>query len=575
MPHRLSPYTTGRYATKGDENEEFYRFEERIWRKDLMASVETTLLLEENNRARCTDFLNTRSLAASVGFNLGGGFAVICLGAVCIPYVVRRLGTDSFGVLSLAWAVMAYMSLFDMGLSRATTKFAAEAMGRGDHHQLPSLLGTSLMLQLAMGLLGGSLLFVLSSWVAESLLKIPGPLVGEAVKSFKILAIAVPVLLVSNCLRGTLEAFQRFDLINYVKVPANASMFLSPLLILPFGGRLPSIVLLMTLFWSAATFVYLRFCLSLLPTPGMRVGLDRGVLGRLLRYGGWVTISNVTGPILMYLDRFLIGILVSIGAVAYYTAPAEMVNRLLIVPASLCTILFPAFSSLTAAGERARVEDFFARSIKYLIVTLGPVLLLVAAFARDILQFWLGSAFAEHGTVALQILALGVFVNSLGFFPYSLLQGVGKPNLTGAFHLIEIPLHFALVWVLVTRMGIVGAAIASTARVLVDGLLLIGACIWLRFTSLHILRERKLPESCLGVLVLGAAIWASSVGVPALPIRIGLAAGFLTCYVIAQWHWSCDLPERQFLRAMSKEILKRLSRRGFVRDCASPTVKVP
>lgn len=541
-----------------------------------MASIETPPLSPGNNCAKepvRANYLNSRSIVSNVAFNLGGEFAVICLGAVCIPYVVRSLGADSFGVLSVIWIVLAYMSLFDLGLSRATTKFAAEAIGRGDHHRLPGLLGTSLTLQLAMGLLGAVLLFFISPWVAERLLKIPGPLVGETVKSFKILAIAVPVLLFTNCLRGMLEAWQRFDLINYVKVPTSASMFLSPLLILPIGGRLPSIVLLMTLFRFAAMLVYLRFCLTLLPNPRLHAGLVPGVLNQLLRYGGWVTISNVTGPILMYLDRFMIGILVSIGAVAYYSAPADMIGRVLIVPASLCAILFPAFSSLSAAGERERLEDFYMRSMKYLIMALGPVLLIVAAFAHDILQLWLGSAFAEQSTLPLQILTLGIFINSLAYFPYSLLQGMGKPSLTGVFHLVEIPIHFALVWLLVSRMGIVGAAIASTTRVLVDCLLLFGACSWLHLTSVNPLRGQKMLESSLGVVVLGAAVWVSAAIGLALPVRIGLAVGYIACYSVAQWRFSCDLRDRQFLRSTIRNILILFNQKEGV--VVSPSVEAP
>jgi O-antigen/teichoic acid export membrane protein len=526
-----------------------------------MSSIDITPVIEEKSGTKepeQKDLLSGHSFTTNVAFNLGGEFVVICLGATCIPYVVKRLGTDSFGVLSLAWVLLAYMSLFDLGLSRATTKFAAEASGRGDDHLLPGLLGTSLTLQLTMGLFGGSLLFFLSPWIAERLLKIPAPLVGEAVKSFKMLAIAVPVLLCTNCLRGMLEALQRFDLINYVKVPASASMFLSPLLLLPFGGRLPSIVLLMTLFRIVAMCAYLRFCLSLLPRPGLRVGLERGVLTQLLRYGGWVTVSNVTGPILIYLDRFMIGILVSIGAVAYYTAPADMINRALIVPASLCAILFPAFTSLSAAGKKERMEDFYVRSMKYLILALGPVLIFVASFAREILQFWLGSAFAEQSTLPLQMLSLGVFLNAVGFFPYSLLQGVGKPNLTGSFHLIELPFHFALVWMLVTRWSITGAAIASTIRIMLDCILLFIACSWLRLTSSQALKGGRILRSSLGVMVLAVAVLLSSAARLAFPSKCLLAVLFLATYVVAQWQWSCDQRDRQFLRRTVRGILGQL-----------------
>ena len=36
-----------------------------------------------------------------------------------IPALVRRLGTDRFGILTIGWAVLGYFSLFDLGLGRA------------------------------------------------------------------------------------------------------------------------------------------------------------------------------------------------------------------------------------------------------------------------------------------------------------------------------------------------------------------------------------------------------------------------------------------------------------------------
>ena len=46
----------------------------------------------------------------------------------------------------------------------------------------------------------------------------------------------------------------------------------------------------------------------------------------------------------------------------------------------------------------------------------------------------------------LQILAVGVFINSLAQVPFALLQGVGRPDLTATLHLIELPLYLGLLW---------------------------------------------------------------------------------------------------------------------------------
>src|ERR1700688_478328 len=115
--------------------------------------------------------LTGRLFARNTAFNLGGEVAAFCIGLICIPYVIKTLGTDVFGILSIAWMLLGYMSLFDLGLSRATTKFVAEAMSKGGHQEISSLVWTSVSFQLLLGVLGGSLLAGGAHLLAEKILK--------------------------------------------------------------------------------------------------------------------------------------------------------------------------------------------------------------------------------------------------------------------------------------------------------------------------------------------------------------------------------------------------------------------
>jgi O-antigen/teichoic acid export membrane protein len=266
----------------------------------------------------------------------------------------------------------------------------------------------------------------------------------------------------------------------------------------------------------------------------------------LLRYGGWVTISNATGPFLVYVDRFIVGSLLSISAVAYYAAPADLANKALIIPASLAVTLFPAFSTLDAQGASLRLEEMSARALKYVTLTIGPVLLLIAAFSHDILRVWLGFQFAENGSVVLQILALGILVNALGFFPYCLLQGIGRPDLTATFHLAELPLHVGLAWLLISHLGIAGAAIAWTLRILIDATLLFGACVWLRQISLRGLGQQGVFKSLGGLFLIAPLIYVLGSSPASLATRIFLACSLFSLYFLAQWFITFDLQDRQF-----------------------------
>jgi O-antigen/teichoic acid export membrane protein len=89
-------------------------------------------------------------------------------------------------------------------------------------------------------------------------------------------------------------------------------------------------------------------------------------------------------------------------------------------------------------------------------------------FAREGLALWFGHDFAEQAYVIAQILTIGSFVNCLALNPYTYLQAIGRPDVTAKIHLVELPLYLVLLWVLTTRWGVTGVAIAWSCRMALD-----------------------------------------------------------------------------------------------------------
>jgi len=493
-------------------------------------------------------------LARNTLLNLVGHVVPLVVGLLTIPYVVRELGNEGFGILSIAWVLLGYFSLFDLGLGRATTKFVAECLGRGELSRLPGLVWTSLTYQMIFGLVGSLLVAGFIPTLVDRILKISPPLVSETKTSFFLLAASLPLVLATTALRSVLESAQRFDLVNLVKVPANVSVFLLPAIALAVGLRLPGIILLLVISRLTATLAYLALCLRIFPTLARNISIDSAMLRPLFAYGGWVTVSGVISSILASADRFVIGALVSMAAVGYYAAPSEMVGRLTIFPGSLVVTLFPAFSSLDALGARERLEKLYARSVKFLLLALGPVLVLLIVFARQILRLWLGGDFAAQSTVVLQILAVGVLLNSLALVPYTLIQGLGRPDVTAKFHLLELPLYGGLVWLLVGQWGISGAALAWTLRVGFDALLLFGAAWRLKLASLRVLAENGLVKSLLAVLGFGGVLPLTLWTAPALLTQVALTALWLSLFAVATWSFVLDSRDRTFIAGAAGQV---------------------
>jgi O-antigen/teichoic acid export membrane protein len=412
-----------------------------------------------------------RLLARNTIWNLLGQVLPMVVGVVAIPPLVHSLGVDRFGVLSLAWIIIGYFSLFDLGMGRALTKLVAEKIGSKDEASIPSLVWTSLFLMLVLGFAGGLITLGISPWLVYRALKVPPVLQLETLRSFQLLAVSIPLVTVTSGLRGILEAQQRFRILNFIRIPTSIFSFAGPLLVLPFSRSLVPVIVVLMVGRILGALAHLLACFHAMPALRHNIGMRRSVVAPVIAFGGWMTVSNIIGPLMVYADRFLIGGLLSVSAVAYYTTPFDLVFRLQFIPVAVAGVLFPAFAT-SLASNPDRTALLVSRGIKYIFLAMFPVVLLMVAFAPDGLRLWLGPAFASHSQSVLRWVAAGMFINSVASIPFSLLQSAGQPRITANIHLFEAPLYLAAVWVLTKRLGVEGAAIAFTGRIAVDAVLM-------------------------------------------------------------------------------------------------------
>ena len=476
-----------------------------------------------------------RLLARNTLWNLLGSGAPALVALLAIPVLVRHIGVPRFGLLTLIWTAVGYFSLFDFGLGAALTRMVADRLGTGKTEDIPSLVWTSLALMFSLSMVGMIALAALSPFLVQRILKIPTTLQGESAGAFLVLAGCLPFMITTTGLRGILEAQQRFGIVNAIRVPTNAFTLVGPLAVLPFSNRLVPIVAVIAVGRVLAWLAYLISCLRAMPELGAGLTLARHHVGYVLRFGTWMTISNVISPLLFYVDRLVIGAMVSIAAVAYYATPFEVVSRLLTIPSALAGVLFPAFT-VSLAQDRSRAAGLLLRGQKYIFLVLLPIILTLVALANDGLRFWLGPDFASNSTAILQLLAAGVFINSLGSLPWVLIQGAGRPDLTAKFHIIELALYLPILWLMIRSYGVRGAAIAWTLRVLLD-------CIFLAFAAQHFLQKdfvRQQTAAIVGALIL---LWAATWPANLFQREVFLGAALLLLLILSllflpeERHW--------------------------------------
>lgn len=407
------------------------------------------------------------SLRVNTIWNLAGGLLPLIAAAACIPYVLHQLGNEAFGVLTLIWALIGYFSLFDFGVGRALTYKLSKLRGENLLDEIPATLKAGILLIAATGILGCLIMVVLAPKLATDWLKISVYWQPDSQTAFKIAAIGVIFTTITSGLRGALEGLERFAASNLNKIFLGLCMFALPALsVYLHGASLSKIALylvaarLVVVAWSV---FQLRDYFRLANKPVSLCNIKS-----LLSFGGWITVTGIVGPLMVYGDRFFVSAAVGASLLPLYAIPQEGLQRLLIIPTALCGALLPHFARM----KRVELEKSYRRNYRRVAIIMLGLCLLSALLAYPILAWWLSPEFAQQALPIALILAVGIWFNSVSMVPYTLLHAGGNPKITALLHLAELVVYVIALYWLTSRWGLTGAAVAWVGRVLLDLILL-------------------------------------------------------------------------------------------------------
>jgi O-antigen/teichoic acid export membrane protein len=493
-------------------------------------------------------YADPSALIRNSTLNAIGQAAPMVVGLVAIPTVIAWLGKERLGVLFLAWMLLGYFGLLDLGIGRATTRFVAQANGEGRRDRIAPVVWAGAWVHLLMGLLAGGL-FALSTFpIVSRLLAIPGPLVEESRAALLLLSTAVPFVFLSSHFAGVLEAEGRFGHSNAVRAVFGALLYGLPLVGVLLGFALPGVVALLAGSRVLQGVVTLAVALAAVPELRRRPTARAAQARALLAYGSWITVSSVLAPLLTYADRLLIASLLGMQALADYSVSFELIIKTSVLSQAVTQTVFPAVSGLAGhAPEEA--SDLQARSLRYLVLAAGSLLLAAAVYAPELLRLWLGGASADESALVLRILALGVLCNAVGAVMVAGLQGAGRPDLIAKAHLCEGPIYLGLAYLGIRAAGIAGAAGVWTLRVLADALLLAYFSRQVRGRATPRLAQ-DLWRPAAALCGLGAALVAiRAVGTAAHAWQGALACGAYAAFAFCAWRWLLDARDRLAFRS--------------------------
>lgn len=408
------------------------------------------------------------SIRRHTAYNLMGAVIPLAVSLVTIPIYLKLIGVERYGTLAILWTLMGYFGFMNLGLGRAIAQRLAST-SESTPEERSSMVWTALAMTFSLGLLAGIILWLSADLILVEWIDMSPQNLTEAQRAVPWFVAAMPLILGASVLSGALHGRQHFLAMNVLQITSTSLAQLLPLGVAALGHVelewLVPAALAAKLMTFAANIEFCRRYLLLQAWPNF----DRTHIKPLFSYGGWVSAMSLMAPLLVAIDRLVIGVMAGAKAVAFYTVPYGIVTRPLMLSGSLHSALFPRMADMNERDSVVLVD----KASRSLVAVMLLIALAGIPFVHPFLNIWVGREFAEQARGVGEILLMGVLLNSIVYPHHSRLMAVGKVRLITGIYLMELPLYFLMLWFGLSEFGLLGAAAAWSARVLVDSALLL------------------------------------------------------------------------------------------------------
>ena len=359
-------------------------------------------------------------------------------------YTARYLGPERYGTISFAIAFIGLFSILtDLGIQQLALREIAR-----DKSLVGKYLGNIAVLKVFLTIITFGLIAL-----TINLLKYPDP----TVKVVYLIALSTVLSAFSSMFSSVFQAFEKMEYSSIGSILNSASMLAGGLLAIYYGLSIMGFALIYV-FSNALGLIYnIIIARRLGITPRLQVDYRfiKSLVRRALPFG-------IGGLFLVYyvwIARVMLSVMVNNEAVGYYSAAYNLMSSLNFVPSAFVASLFPLMAILYKGSDKS-LDKVFRIGIKYMYMLALPMAVGVTLLGKEIITLIYGPKFLPS-VMALDVLIWAEFFIFIDVLLGQMLFSINRERITMINAGIGAAINIGMNLVLIPRMGIVGAALAT------------------------------------------------------------------------------------------------------------------
>lgn len=416
---------------------------------------------------------NREKTIRNVFFNLASQALILGTSFITTPYIVNKLGADSYGVVILLSTILGYLSFLDLGLSGALIRYLTECASVHDWERFRRILWSSLIFYAFISLIVVTLLALIPSQSILHVINIPPQLHNTFTIAFLVGIAAWVIGFLILPPHAILWAYHRLDMTSFLVLISGA---LQPILtvialFLGYGIVGVSIATLLTSVTVSTTTIWMS---TRLHRSWGKPIWDPQSLKPLFRYGGWLTLAQVVIQVVGSLDKILIGSYLGPASVGYYSISISLPLKLWIIHGAFVSSAFPLIVSLKAhSASSAEVFHLVSRFARSILLLLSPFSLFFMFFGYTFVSAWISETYARNGLFCIMLASVYSLISGFSHIFHALLRAWERPDLSTKVYLFTTLGYLPLLYVFIRWLGISGGALALVLFSVIELLLIL------------------------------------------------------------------------------------------------------
>ena len=393
---------------------------------------------------------------------------VTLIGIVMVPFYVKYMGAEAYGLVGFFAMLQAWFQLLDMGLTPTMARETARFQGGGtDALSLRRLLRALEGIFIGVAIVGAIVLIAGASTIAGYWLKVKQLPLVEVEQAIMLMALIVAMRWVCGLYRGAINGFERMVWLSGFNAAIATARFVLVIPIFIYLGASPAHFFGFQLSVAVVELVVLVVqTYHLLPKVKVVAGnpitpWDWTPLRGMLKFSLSIAFTSSVWVLVTQTDKLVLSKLLPLADYAYFTLAVIVAGGVSVVSGPISGAIMPRMTRLNAQGDEDGLFLLYRNATQLVAALAVPVALVLAVFAEQVLLCWTGDAIiAANSAPVLRLYALGNGVLAMAAFPYYLQFAKGNVNLhligNVLFVILLIPALVFATW----RHGVIGAGSA-------------------------------------------------------------------------------------------------------------------